>query len=134
MTDLIRMRPDLKALTSYGRRPHCGAAPIALTRSLKLQPKAAPPTFNLRQTVVVSFFNSPTVTALVAALATLGGAALTGWLGMRLQSRQAERQAATAAEERAELLRESRREERKAAYSASIHRVNSDLRFRVGFR
>lgn len=70
--------------------------------------------------MVVSYLNSPAAAALVAALATLGGAALTGWMGLRLQNRQSERQAAIAAEERAELLRESRREERKLAYSEFI--------------
>lgn len=68
----------------------------------------------------MSFFNSQAMAALVAALATLGGAALTGWLGLRLQNRQSERQAATVAAERAELLRESRREERKVAYTEFI--------------
>jgi hypothetical protein len=58
--------------------------------------------------------------AAVTALSTLAASALTGWISLRVQRHQLDRQAALAAAERAAQLRESRREERKLAYSEFI--------------
>ncbi|MET7850451.1 hypothetical protein ABZT48_19955 [Streptomyces avermitilis] len=68
----------------------------------------------------MSILNSPTMVAAVTALSTLFASALTGWISLRVQRHQLDRQAALAAAERATQLREGRREERKLAYSEFI--------------